>query len=288
MTLGKILSPISLTFSLALTSTVLTACGEGAGIKIECSRPQDAFNASCLDANDLASIDNRLTQCLRNENAHDSCTNLIAVNTGDISGYDALPATLATLPTGDTTGFVKITGSTITTTGLTTPTTGGASLPNSATNGYSYAVGTNGAIAGILPDTDLGAPVFARTGTANWTGTYSMPTVSDTDSTDGVDTMTINFAINFGERTMKGNAETITPSVNLTTDTRFTEYGAITGTFRVNRLDSNNNQNPITGSVMGLIGTQGTVGVFHGTNNAVGNTSATSHAGGFIATPPAP
>ena len=285
MTLRKTLTIISL----ALISTVLTACGEGTKIVVECSRPQDAFNASCLDANDPNSVDNRLTQCLDNENAHSICARLIDVDTGDISGYDALPATLATLPTGDTTGFVKITGNEITTTGLgagnETITPVMQTLTGNDDDGYAYAVGTNGAIAGILPTTDLGAPVFARTGTANWTGTYSMPTVSDADSTDGVATMPISFAINFGARTMKGTAATITPSVNLTTDTRFTEYGAITGTFRVNRRDSNNNQNPITGSVMGLIGTQGTVGVFHGTNNAVGNTSATSHAGGFIATP---
>ena len=283
MTLRKTLTIISL----ALISTVLTACGDGAGTKVECSRPQDAFNALCLNANDLASVDNRLTQCLANGNAHDSCTNLIAVNTGDISGYDALPTTL---PSGEDTGFVKIaTGGTIVTTGLgandETITPVMQTLTGNDDDGYAYAVGTTGAIAAILPNTNLGAPVFARTGAATWTGTYSMPTVSDADSTDGVATMPISFAINFGERTMKGNAETITPSVNLTTDTRFTEYGAITGTFRVNRRDSNNNQNPITGSVMGLIGTQGTVGVFHGTNNAVGNTSATSHAGGFIAAP---
>ena len=280
MTLGKILSPISLTFSLALISTVLTACGEGAGIKIECSRPQDAFNASCLDATDPTSVDNRLTQCLRNENAHGSCTNLIAVNTGDISGYDALPETLATLPAGDTTGFVKITGSTITTTGLgassenITPVT--QTLTGNTDDGYAYAVGTTGAIAGILPTTDLGAPVFARTGTANWTGTYSL--------SDLATNRTISFAINFGTGKMTGTATT-SAGVALTTNTDFNEYGAITGTFSVATQDSNNNPNPITGSVMGLIGTQGTVGVFHGTNNAEGNTGATPHAGGFVAAP---
>ena len=281
MTLGKILSPISLTFSLALISTVLSSCGEGTKIVVECSRPQDAFNASCLDATDPNSVDNRLTQCLANENAHGSCKNLIAVNTGDISGYDALPATLATLPAGDTTGFVKITGSEITTTGLTTPTTGGASLPNSATDGYSYAVGTNGAIAGILPTTDLGAPVLARTGTANWTGTYSL--------SDLATNLPISFAINFGTRTMTATRiATDATGVNLTTTTTFTEYGAITGTFSVNTQNADNTANPIRGSVMGLIGREGTVGVFHGENNPAVGASANFHAGGFVATPPAP
>ena len=274
MTLCKTLT----TISLALISTVLTACGEGAGIKIECSRPQDAFNASCLDANDLASIDNRLTQCLANGNAHDSCTNLIAVNTGDISGYDALPTTL---PSGEDTGFVKIaTGGTIATTGLgassETITTVRQTLTGNTDDGYAYAVGTTGAIAAILPTTDLGAPVFARTGTANWTGTYSL--------SDLATNRTISFAINFGTGKMTGTATT-SAGVALTTNTDFNEYGAITGTFSVATQDSNNNPNPITGSVMGLIGTQGTVGVFHGTNNAEGNTGATPHAGGFVAAP---
>ncbi len=272
MTLRKTLTIISL----ALISTVLSACGEGTKIVVECSRPQDAFNASCLDATDQNSVDNRLTQCLANGNAHDSCTNLIAVNTGDISGYDALPTTL---PSGEDTGFVKIaTGGTIATTGLTTPTTGGASLPNSATDGYSYAVGTNGAIAGILPTTDLGAPVLGSTGAATWDGTYSLSGLASNRA--------ISFAINFGTRTMTATRiATDTTGVNLTTTTTFNEYGAITGTFSVNTQNADNTANPITGSVMGLIGREGTVGVFHGANNPAVGASANFHAGGFIAAP---
>ena len=278
MTLGKILTPISLTFSLALISTVLTACGEGAGIKIECSRPQDAFNASCLDATDPTSVDNRLTQCLANPDVNPFCDALVSVDTDDITVYDALPTTL---PSGEDTGFVKIaTGGTIATTGLgatdETITPVMQTLTGNTDDGYAYAVGTTGAIAGILPNTDLGAPVFARTGTANWTGTYSL--------SDLATNRTISFAINFGTGKMTGTATT-SAGVALTTNTDFNEYGAITGTFSVATQDSNNNPNPITGSVMGLIGTQGTVGVFHGTNNAEGNTGATPHAGGFVAAP---
>ena len=280
MTLGKILTPISLTFSLALISTVLTACGEGAGIKIECSRPQDAFNASCLDAMDTNSVDNRLTQCLANGNAHDSCTNLIAVNTGDISGYDALPTTL---PSGEDTGFVKIaTGGTIAITGLgassetITPVT--QTLTGNTDDGYAYAVGTTGAIAAILPTTDLGAPVLGSTGAATWDGTYSLSGLATN--------RTISFAINFGTRTMTATRiATDTTGVNLTTTTTFNEYGAITGTFSVNTQNADNTANPITGSVMGLIGREGTVGVFHGANNPAVGASANFHAGGFIAAP---
>ena len=282
MTLGKILSPIGLTFSLALISTVLSACGEGTKIVVECSRPQDAFNPTCLDEMHPTSVDNRLTQCLANGNAHDSCTNLIAVNTGDISGYDALPETLATLPSGEDTGFVKITGGGIDTTGLgandETITPVMQTLTGNTDDGYAYAVGTTGAIAGILPTTDLGAPVLGSTGTATWAGTYNLSGLASN--------LPINFAINFGTRTMTATTiPTNTTGVNLTTTTTFTEYGAITGTFRVNTQNADNTANPITGSVMGLIGREGTVGVFHGANNPAVGTSANFHAGGFIATP---
>ena len=279
MTLRKTLTIISL----ALISTVLTACGDGGTntkTKVECSRPQDAFHQFCLDAMDPTSVDNRLTQCLANGNAHDSCTNLIAVNTGDISGYDALPTTL---PSGEDTGFVKIaTGGTIAITGL------GASSENitpvrqtltgNTDDGYAYAVGTTGAIAAILPTTDLGAPVLGSTGAATWDGTYSL--------SDLASNLPISFAINFGTRTMTATRiATDTTGVNLTTTTTFNEYGAITGTFSVNTQNADNTANPITGSVMGLIGREGTVGVFHGANNPAVGASANFHAGGFIATP---
>ncbi len=279
MTLGKILSPIGLTFSLALISTVLSACGEGTKSVVECSRPQDAFNPTCLDATDQNSVDNRLTQCLANGNAHSICARLIDVDTGDISGYDALPTTL---PSGEDTGFVKIaTGGTIAITGLgassETITPVRQTLTGSDDDGYAYAVGTTGAIAAILPTTDLGAPVLGSTGTANWTGTYSLSGLASN--------LPINFAINFGTRTMTATDATNTSGVNLTTTTTFNEYGAITGTFSVNTQNADNTANPITGSVMGLIGRQGTVGVFHGKNNPAVGTSANFHAGGFIATP---
>ncbi len=276
MTLRKTLTIISL----ALISTVLSACGEGTKIVVECSRPQDAFNASCLDANDPNSVDNRLTQCLDNENAHSICARLIDVDTGDISGYDALPTTL---PSGEDTGFVKIaTGGTIAITGLgassETITPVRQTLTGNTDDGYAYAVGTTGAIAAILPTTDLGAPVLGSTGAATWDGTYSLSGLASN--------LPISFAINFGTRTMTATRiETDTTGVNLTTTTTFNEYGAITGTFSVNTQNADNTANPITGSVMGLIGRQGTVGVFHGANNPAVGTSANLHAGGFIATP---
>ncbi len=269
MTLRKTLTIISL----ALTSTVLTSCGDGAGTKVECSRPQDAFNSLCTDAKDLASIDNRLRQCLTDSTVNPTyCAEIIAVDTNDIGDYADLPTGL---PTGENTAFVRVTGNSLGTEGL-----GATSDPviqrlaGNNDDGYIYAFGTNGAIAAILPDTDLGAPVFAQTGAATWTGTYSL--------SDLASNLPISFAINFGTGTMTGTATT-RAGVALTTNTKFNEYGAIAGTFSVATLNDDGTNNPITGDVMGLIGTQGTVGVFHGTNSK----STDFHAGGFIASPPA-
>ncbi len=274
MTLRKILSPISLTLGLALISTVLTACGEGTKIKVECSRPQDAFNASCLDATDPTSVDNRLTQCLANGNAHDSCTNLIAVNTGDIDGYSNFPTTTAgltsnarhedsflNLPVGNTDTFE------INTNGTNTG------------DGYYLITAGSTLYAVLLPDTNLGAPFLTTTPNATWTGTYNMPNISDDGATAAA--RAISFAINFRARTMKGTATTVTSGSNLTIDTSFDQYGAITGGFRVNKQTSGGADDPITGKVVGLIGTQGTVGIFQGADNT------DSYSGGFVAANPA-
>ena len=268
MTLRKILSPISLTFSLALISTVLTACGDGAGTKVECSRPQDAFNALCLNANDLASVDNRLTQCLRNENAHGSCTNLLAVSTADIDGYSDFPKTTAgltsnarhedrflNLPVGNADTFEINTGGTNT------------------GDGYALITAGDTLYAVLLPDTNLGAPFFTSEPDATWEGEYNMPNISD----DGGGA--ISFAIDFGARRMVGTADTVTDGQNLTITTSFNEYGAVTGGFSVNKQASDGTDDFIRGKVVGLIGTQGTVGVFQGEDND------DPYAGGFWATP---
>ena len=269
MTLRKILSPISLTFSLALISTVLTACGEGAGIKIECSRPQDAFNASCLDATDPTSVDNRLTQCLANPDVNPFCDALVSVDTDDITVYADLPTTTAGLDPSAShqQSFLKLS------------VTGETAYQISAGTGDGYSLITEGGTlyAVLLPDTDLGAPFLTTTPNATWTGTYNMPNISDDGATAAA--MDISFAINFRARTMMGTADTVTTGQNLTITTSFDQYGAITGGFRVNKLAADRTDDSITGNVVGLIGTQGTVGIFQGEDND------DSYAGGFVAAP---
>ncbi len=269
MTLGKILSPIGLTLSLALISTVLSACGEGTKIKVECSRPQDAFNASCLDATDPTSVDNRLTQCLANPDVNPFCDALVSVDIADITVYADLPKTTAGLTQNarHEDSFLNL------------PVTGGATYEISAGTGDGYSLITAGGTlyAVLLPNIDLGAPFLTTTPDAIWTGTYNMPRVSDDGVT--VAALEIDFDIDFGARRMVGTADTVITGSNLTINTSFNEYGAITGGFRINKQTSGGADDPITGNVVGLIGRQGTVGIFQGADNT------DSYSGGFIAAP---
>ncbi len=273
MTLGKTLTIISL----ALISTVLSACGEGTKIVVECSRPQDAFNASCLDANDMASVDNRLTQCLENPDVNPFCAALIGVDAEDIfinvggenTVYADLPANADNIPSGVDHEDVF----------LNLPVAGETAYEISAGTGDGYSLITAGdtLYAVLLPNIDLGAPFLTTTPNATWTGTYNMPNISDDGAT--VAARAISFAINFRARTMVGTADTVTTGQNLTITTSFNQYGAITGGFRVNKQAGDGTDDAITGNVVGLIGAQGTVGIFQGEDND------DSYAGGFVATP---
>ncbi len=274
MTLRKTLTIISL----ALISTVLTACGGGGTnetTKVECSRPQDAFHQFCLNANSPAAENNRLRQCLDNPEANPFCAALIGVDAEDIfinvggenTVYADLPKTADGIPSsvGHEDVFLNL------------PAASGATYEISTGDGYSLVTAGDTLYAVLLPNINLGAPFPTTTPDAIWTGEYNMPNVSDDGTT--ADEMDIDFTIDFGARTMVGTANTVT-SANLTITTSFNEYGAITGGFRVNKLAGDGRtDDSITGKVVGLIGTQGTVGIFQGEDNA------TSYAGGFWATP---
>ena len=265
MTLRKTLTIISL----ALTSTVLSACGEGTKIVVECSRPQDAFNASCLDATDPTSVDNRLTQCLANPDVNPFCDALVSVDIADITVYADLPKTTAGLTSNarHEDSFLNL------------PVAGGATyeISTGTGDGYSLITGGDTLYAVLLPNTDLGAPFLTTTQNATWTGTYNMPNISDDGATAAA--RAISFAINFRARTMAGTADTVTTGQNLTITTSFNQYGAITGGFRVNKQAGDGTDDAITGNVVGLIGRQGTVGIFQGGDNT------DSYSGGFVATP---
>ena len=103
-----------------------------------------------------------------------------------------------------------------------------------------------------------------------------MPNISDDGTTAAP--MDISFDIDFGARTMKGTGETVTDA-DLIITTSFNQYGAVTGGFRINKQTSGGADDAIMGKVVGLIGAQGTVGIFQGEDND------DSYAGGFVAAP---
>ncbi len=207
----------------------------------------------------------------------DQCVTINVVDTRDIDGYTALPTDVDGLAGNAKNGFVQITGSEIATTGLG-QNADGFTVPlavGNSTDGYAYAIGPNGAIAGILPGTDVGRPRSHETPNAMYTGTY---TLGDSDGLFA-DARRISFTVDFASGTIKGNDGLGTgDGRSFTVNATFNPYGDIGGDFSIN---AGGGIAAITGSVQGLIGTEGAVGALHGNNAADDNPVA----GGFVATP---
>ncbi len=207
------------------------------------------------------------------------CVTINVVDTDDIDGYTDLPTDFDGLAEGATSGFVQITGSEIATTSLG-QNAGEDTVylaSGNTTDGYAYAIGPEGAIAGILSSTDVGRPHSNRTANATYTGTYTLANSDDFIAED----RNITFDVVFAPRTIKGNVGLGTgDGRSFTVNATFNPYGHISGDFSINA--NNNGDIPaITGSVQGLIGTEGAVGALHG-NDTTGDNHV---AGGFVATP---
>ena len=209
----------------------------------------------------------------------DQCVTINVVNTDDINGYTALPTDFAGVNTdgATTNGFVRITGTDAPLGGLGT----GADdftvylATGNTTDGYAYAVGENGAIAGILPTTDVGRPHSDRTASAVWLGRYSLVNNTGAIATD----RQINLNVSFAPRTITGESG-LGDVRSFSVDATFNPYGHISGTFSITADDANNIAK-IDGFAQGLIGTEGAVGALHGNNADRDNPVV----GGFIATP---
>ena len=210
------------------------------------------------------------------------CVTINVVDTDDIDGYTDLPTDVGGLAGNATNGFVRITGSEIATTNLGANAGGDTvylATGNNTTDGYAYAIGPDGAIAGILSSTDVGKPHSNETADATYTGTY---TLGDSDGLFA-DARNITFTVDFNPRTITtvGNIGVDAQNGRIfTVNATFNPYGHISGTFGVS-ADTATTIAPITGSVQGLIGTEGAVGALHGNNAADDNPVA----GGFVATP---
>ena len=149
------------------------------------------------------------------------------------------------------------------------------------------------AYAGILSDTDLGAPLTPSSGTASWQGKF----ISAFNDKNTVDFIRRNFTLEIDfDNAGSGNAGKITAVIDATTDTTtdtefeidgvFNSQGVISGVvstirtlpFPEESLSDNRYRN--RGLLTGLIGEQGAIGAFVSLPHI-----RSGFAGGFVAVP---
>ncbi|MCA8833725.1 MAG: hypothetical protein K8953_01455, partial [Proteobacteria bacterium] len=130
--------------------------------------------------------------------------------------------------------------------------------------------------AGIFQDTDLGAPFTQTIGGLTWNGVVS----------HGEDESSTEFTITFNGTggTIYALALNLRNDHDLVISGTFDDLGLITGdtlylAFDNDMVSGPINPNSFTGTLSGLIGAEGAVGVFHSTS------VHSSYAGGFIASP---
>ena len=177
--------------------------------------------------------------------------------------------------------------------------TSSASLDGDVADGVAFFSGTDGSkstryhYAGILSGTNLGSPITQTSGSANWHGRFGFMKNDSLYYTDFI--LTVDFT---GTRTSAGDISTFIPRTSIEYNYpfkvigTFDEDGIISGdvfhgaditanTDTTNVPDINSAQYLRVGhgTLTGLIGQQGAVGVFIGDN---GNTGG-DYSGGFVA-----
>ena len=206
------------------------------------------------------------------------CDNV--VNADDLPSYPTAAASSAST-------FLTITGTEIATTGVTiasggqraAPTLRGSTRAGDNMDGFRYfsgqfnEAGDSIYFAGILPTTNLGAPLSAPPTTAVWPGFYSLGLSQNND---------IMFNIDFANRRITAEAErtSSSPRFNL----GFSDSGVISGVVLSHNFGLDT---PVTGFAVatGLIGTEGLVGVYFVSPDSP--TTGTFY-GGFVAANPNP
>ena len=203
------------------------------------------------------------------------------VEVTDLLGYDGIPKTIAGLKEGNRGFLLGTSDNKLNTTGLSSPLyLYGRRQDTLINDGYNdgYVYSRFHSVAAIFPSTNLGAPLpIGQSQDANttWAGTYSITT---TYLSGGIYTSNqpIMLTINFQTGEMDGTAPiSESSSTNFTLDATFDANGYLEGTFSVSS---------VLGNVAGLIGEQGTVGVFYGSGTR--NNGSSSYAGGFVADNP--
>ncbi len=265
----------------------ITACGSAAvsdftkatqdaaiaaALKTAADEATDAATKAAADAADAQRIAVDAVRCTT-----PVCDNV--VNTADLPSYPtAAPSAAST--------FLTITGTQIDATGVTVtasnprvaPALRGSARAGDNMDGFRYfngqfnEAGNTVFFAGILPTTNLGAPLTAQPTTAAWPGTYSNGGIEDTN---------ITFNIDFANRritALRTNPNAFAVRFNL----GFSDSGVISGVVLAHTGAIGNE--PLDGLAIatGLIGTEGLVGVFTENDSFPAN----GFYGGFVADNP--
>ncbi|MCA8834943.1 MAG: hypothetical protein K8953_07625, partial [Proteobacteria bacterium] len=132
---------------------------------------------------------------------------------------------------------------------------------------------------GILPGTDLGVPVVNGSTELTWYGNFTenYSDVIGTRSADFVLKLTFNSGMNDGVLAARINYQN---SAYYILKGTFDAGGLITGTVAFDVGDFNDTVN---GVLTGIIGSDGAIGVFHGTD--LENVTSLNYGGGFVARP---
>ncbi len=288
---------------------------ETAGNETNALCSADSGYADCI-ANPFATGCGAYFESAKNPYCETNPTEAPCVNTADLPTYPTTPNT-----TTRKNEFLQAT-----TTGFASGATDGLMIPSNptpsaveivtvkfadadtATGGAAFFEGgvyNNGArvgtgrffYAGILDGTDLGAPITETiTKAVTWTGQIRAVSTSSNGTLEGASNNTFELNITFdGTRETKGTMNTIYAEAQFAyeIDGTFDENGIITG--KVNYGAGNaDNFNPTMhsnfyspGTLTGIIGQNGAVGVFHSDNaNSEAGSSAFIFSGGFVVGPP--
>ncbi len=247
-------------------------------IATTCSATGNPFDPLCSDSQYQPIRTNRLIFCGVQRNVNDSiCTNAL------------LRPNAATWKQSEPNGFVQ--SPTTNSLNLSTATYKNKSLNGDSTNGVSFYKTTtriqlargsayySNYYAGILSSTDLGAPRTEKSGTAEWNGAIQIISGRVQGYRVGL-SEDFTLTINFGAGDQAGTISAQISYYSLTGN--FDSKGLITGNV-IRSVNRSATQNAVitNGTLTGLIGQEGAVGVF------VSDINKNGYSGGFVARPPA-
>ena len=244
------------------------------------SAQAEATAAATKAADDAAAAQRRAVD---NAVANARCTDPICDNVVKADDLPSYPTTVAS----NAPAFLTIVGTQISIAGLEQP--NGTALVASDINGLTRAgddadgvqyfqgrlggSGNSKTFAGILPTTNLGAPLIAPPTNAVWPGSYSER---------GNPVASLDFNIDFANRRITTEHSVLVGSLSFRLV--FSDSGVISGSVLEHDLGTDTR---IIGSraATGLIGTEGLVGVFI---NDFDRDAGVRYLGGFVAANPSP